>query len=106
MLPQGVTVQVLCVFEQKCFPLLFFPPAPTQNGGKSSLSPGSNKYLGSSMWDTAAEERGRQRRNLDFPGEYSVELDLRKHKENIGIAAPGQTEIHPAQPPVPSNYQR
>lgn len=54
------------------------------------------------MRDTAAEERGRQRRNLDFPGEYSVELDLRKQKENIGIAALGQTKIHPAQPPVPS----
>lgn len=54
------------------------------------------------MQDTAAEERGRQRRNLDFPGEYSVELDLRKQKENIGIAALGQTKIYLAQPPVPS----
>lgn len=96
MLPQGVTGRVLWVFEQRCFPLIFFPPAPTQNGGKSSLSPGSSKYLGSSMRDTAAEERGRQRGNLDFLGEYSVELDLRKQKENVGIAALGQTKIHPS----------
>lgn len=26
MLPQGVTVQVLCMLERKCFPLIFFPP--------------------------------------------------------------------------------
>jgi len=54
------------------------------------------------MRDTAAEEGGRQRRNLDFPGECSVELDLRKQKENIGTAALGQTNIRPAQPPDPA----
>lgn len=48
------------------------------------------------MQDTAAEERGRQRRDLDFPGECSVGLNLRKQKENTAIAA---VRI---QPPGPS----
>lgn len=55
------------------FPLTVFPRPKMETN--PSLSPGSSKYLGSSMQDTAAEERGRQRRDLDFPGEYSVELD-------------------------------
>lgn len=60
-LPQGVTVQVLCVLEQKWFSLEFFPlPKMEEN---PSLSPGS---MGSSMQDTAAEERGRQREIWTF----------------------------------------
>lgn len=66
---------MLCVFEQKWFSLDSFPLALPKMEKNPSLSPGSSKYLGSSMQDTAAEERGRQRRDLDFPGEYSVELD-------------------------------
>lgn len=57
------------------FPLTVSPLALPKMEKNPSLSPGSSKYLGSSMQDTAAEERGRQRRDLDFPGEYSVELD-------------------------------
>lgn len=40
------------------------------------------------MRDTAAEEGGRQRRDPDFPGEYSVEVDLRKRWENMGQTKP------------------
>lgn len=79
----------VCVCEQKWFPLIIFFH-PTQNGGKSSLSPGSSKYWGSSMRDTAAEKRGRQRRSLDFPGEYSVESYLKKPTESTGIDSKAQ----------------
>lgn len=57
-------MQVLCVFEQKCFPLIFFPPAPTQNGGKSSLSPGSSKYLRNSMRGTQQQRREEGREEI------------------------------------------
>lgn len=90
---------MLCVFEQKCFPLTVFPLSLPKMEESPSLSPGSSKYLGSSMQDTAAEERGRQRRDLDFPGEYSVGLDLRKQKENTGIAAVRQPESSLLEPP-------
>lgn len=77
------SVSAVCVFAEVDFGWLVF--FPTQNGGKPSLSPGSSKYWGSSMRGTAAEERGRQRRNLNFPGEYSIELYLRKQRENTGV---------------------
>lgn len=72
----------MCVSRSGGWLVGFFP---TQNGGKPSLSPGSSKYWGNSMRGTAAEERGRQRRSLNFPGEYSIELYLRKQRENTGV---------------------
>lgn len=51
------------------------------------------------MRDTAAEER-RQRRDLAWPGEYSVESDLRKQRRMQEELRHGKT--HPAQPPVPT----
>lgn len=54
------------------------------------------------MRDTAAEER-RQRRDLAWPGEYSVESDLRKQRRTQEELHHGKT--HSAQPPVPGSYQ-
>lgn len=41
----------------------FFPPIPTQNGGKSILI-SRQQHLGSSMQDTAAEEREEGREEI------------------------------------------